>query len=495
MLVQKQIQRGFMLFIFCLLLLSAKGQQILTLESALDIARSNSPDIQRSLLNLERSEQTLKAQNAALKSNFSLNLTPISYDKTRAFDIYNSKWNTSETTRSAGTFTVAQPILPTDGTISLVNSFGWQNSFSENGFNLQPKTFSNNLYLSIAQPLFTYNRTKLTLKELELDLENAKLSYAMQKLNNEKQVTQFFYDVYLAQMSLSISQDEFANTQKSYEITQNKVTAGIAAKEELYQAELNFATAKSSLYNAQVNLDNFKDQFKQYIGMDIMDEITVMTDVAMNPVSVDVKKAIEYGLSSRMELRQREIDVETSQFTLIRTKSMNEFRGDLNLSVGIIGVNEKLDNLYQNPTKNPRVSVSFNVPLYDWGEKKARIKAQEAVIQTQELNQVEQKKQITLDIRKVYRSLQNLVNQIDIASQNEKNAQLTYEINLERYANGDLTSMDMNLFQTQLSQKKMAYAQALIDYKIELLNLKIQSLYDFEKNEPIIPENIIQKKK
>ncbi|MDP3434050.1 MAG: TolC family protein, partial [Bacteroidota bacterium] len=110
-------------------------------------------------------------------------------------------------------------------------------------------------------------------------------------------------------------------------------------------------------------------------------------------------------------------------------------------------------------------------------------------------NQSEEKKQITLDIRRVYRSIQNLVNQIDIAAQSEKNAQLTYEINLERYANGDLTSMDLNLFQNQLSQKKMAYAQALIDYKIELLNLKIQSLYDFEKNEAIVPENLIQKKK
>ena len=133
--------------------------------------------------------------------------------------------------------------------------------------------------------------------------------------------------------------------------------------------------------------------------------------------------------------------------------------------------------------------------MYDWGEKKARIKAQEAVIETQKLSQTEEKKQITLDIRRIYRSLQNLVNQIDIAAQSEKNAQLTYEINLERYANGDLTSMDMNLFQNQLSQKKMAYAQALIDYKIELLNLKIQSLFDFEKNEAIIPVNIIQKKK
>ncbi|MDD2304331.1 MAG: TolC family protein [Prolixibacteraceae bacterium] len=495
MLLKNLIQRGLLVFIFCQLLLSANAQQIITLESALEIARNNSPDIRRSLLNLKNSEESLKAQNAALKSNFSLNVTPLSYDKTRSFDTFQSVWNTSETTQSFGTFTISQPFLPTDGTISLNNRFGWQNSYSENGRNLAPKTFSNNLYLSIAQPLFTYNRTKLSLKTLELNLENAQLNYSMQKLNLEMQVTQLFYNVYLAQMSLNIAQDEFTNTQKSYEITQNKVTAGISAKEELYQAELNFATAKSTLENAQVTLDNNKDQFKQYIGMDIMEEMTVMTDVAFNPVNVDVKKAIEYGLNSRMELRQREIDVTNAQFQLIRTNSLNEFRGDLNLSIGIIGVNETLPDIYKNPTNNPRVSVSFNVPLWDWGEKKARIKAQEAVIETQEINQSEQKKQITVDIRKVYRSLQNQTNQIEIAAQNEKNAQLTYEINLERYANGDLTSMDMNLFQTQLSQKKMSYAQALINYKVELLNLKIQSLYDFEKNEAIVPEYLIQKKK
>ena len=331
--LKKLILKGLMLFMFCQLLLTANAQQILTLESALDIARSNSPDIRRSLLNLERSEQSLKAQNAALKSSFSLSLTPVSYDQRRQFDVYNSKWFTSKSTQSFGTFTVSQPFLPTDGTISLVNRFGWQNNYVEkfNGSE-ENKAFTNSLSLSIAQPLFTYNRTKLQLKELELDLENAQLNYAMQKLNNEKQVTQFFYNVYLAQMSLNISQDEFINTQKSYEITQNKVTAGIAAKEELYQAELNFATSKSAVQNAQVTLDNYKDQFKQYIGMDVMDEITVMTDVAMNPVVVDVVKAIEYGLNSRMELRQREIDIESSQFALIRTKSLNEFRGDVNLS-------------------------------------------------------------------------------------------------------------------------------------------------------------------
>jgi outer membrane protein len=61
---------------------------------------------------------------------------------------------------------------------------------------------------------------------------------------------------------------------------------------------------------------------------------------------------------------------------------------------------------------------------------------------------------------------------------------------LERYENGDLTGMDLNLFQTQLSDRKIAYQQALINYKIELLNLKIQSLYDFVNNKEIVPAEL-----
>ena len=66
-----------------------------------------------------------------------------------------------------------------------------------------------------------------------------------------------------------------------------------------------------------------------------------------------------------------------------------------------------------------------------------------------------------------------------------RNAELTYEINLERYKNGDLSSMDLNLYQEQLSRQKMGLVGALIDYKLALLDLKTQSLWDFEKNEPV----------
>jgi len=476
-----------------LLFVKVKAQSIITLEQALDMASKGSPSLQSSLYNLERTTESLNAQRAALKSQFSLNVNPMEYSNSRKFDARYSQWYTNESLTTSGTLRVDQPILYTDGKISLVNQFGWQSNTSESGSTTNSnESFFNNLNLSLTQPLFTYNRTKLQIKTLELNNENAMLSYAMQRLTLEKNVSQYFYNVYLAQMSLSIKQEELINTQKSHEIIKNKVDAGLAAKEELYQSEVNLATAESGVESGRVSLENAKDLFKQYVGMDIFEEISVMTDVAVTPIEVDGKKALDHGLASRMELRQRQISVETSQFDLLSVKATNEFRGDMTLSIGLSGDDPNLAKIYDKPTKSPRVSLGFNVPLFDWGERQARIRAQEAVINSQKLNLSNQEVQIKMDIRQVIRNLSNLKNQIGIALQNQKNSQLTYDINLERYKNGDLTSMDLNLFQVQLSDKKMAYAQSLINYKIELLNLKIQSLFDFTTNEAVVPEKFVK---
>ncbi len=491
----KAMQKITMLGLVILLCISGvNAQEVLTLEKALQYAETGSPDIQQSLLNLERYQKNLEAQRAALKSRFSLDLSALDYSRNRRFDSRVSQWYTNENLTTNALFKVQQPILVTDGTLSLTNEFGWQNSNSDATYS-ESKVFYNNLYLNLNQPLFTYNRLKLQLKELELNYENANISYAIQRLNLEKNVTQYFYSVYMAQMNLNIAKEELANTQKSYDIISNKVEAGLAAKEELYQAELNLATSKSTVQNDEVTMENAKDQLKLYLGMDLFEDISVLANVAADPVKIDLDKAIENGLKSRMELRQREIDIETSQFDMIETKALNEFEGALNLRYGITGDNGNLGRVYDNPTKSPSVALTFSIPLFDWGEKKARIAAQEAMIESQKLNYSDEKNGIIIGIRQAYRNVLNQQTQIGIAKQNEVNAELTYEINLERYENGDLTGMDLNLYQSQLSQKKVASAQALINYKIELLNLKIQSLYDFEKSEAILPSELYLKDK
>jgi outer membrane protein TolC len=474
------------LILLFLAVFSVFSQQGLTLEQSLGIAEQNSPNMKITRLNLIRSEENLNAQNAALKSNFALTLNPISYTQNREFNDLISDWNSRTTTESYGNFTISQPIVLTDARISLSNRFGFYDSYSEYS-NTTTKGFSNNLSIRLDQPLFTYNRTKMNLKELQLALENAKLNYAIQLLSLEKMVSQAFYYVYQQQQSLDIALKAFDNMKVSHEVIRNKVDAGISRREEMFQAELNLATTKSDFENKQVALENAKDDFKILIGMSLYDEILVIPNIAVDTINVDISFAIDQGLASRMELRQREINIENTQFDLIQTKALNEFKGNLGLTFGLFGDNEKVGEVYSNPTNNQEVALSLSIPLWDWGERKARIKAAEASIESANINLEDEQNNIIIGIRKVYRNLLNLRNQITIARQSVTNAQLTYDLNLEKYKNGDLTGMDLNIYQNQLSEQQLNYTNSLISYKLELLNLKIQTLYDFENKVPVTP--------
>jgi outer membrane protein TolC len=331
----------------------------------------------------------------------------------------------------------------------------------------------------------------MELRQIEYDYENADISYALQRLNTERSITNQFYAVYMAQSNLEISKEELENAKQSFEIINNKVEADLAAKEELYQAELNLATAQSSMEERIVALENAKDELKQTLGMPLNEDINVKAEITVSPIAVNLEQAVSNGLTSRLELRQREIDMELAELQMIQTKGLNEFKGDVSLSVGIIGDHEKLNNIYDNPTQNPRVAISFTVPIFDWGEKKARVRAQKTAQTIAKLEHENQKIDIELNIRQVWRRLENLRTQIDIAEKNVRNAQLTYDINLTRYREGDLTGMEISQFQTQLSNKKITYSQTLINYKIELLNLKILSLYDFESDRAILPVKVV----
>ncbi len=476
----------------CMALLCQAGsggaQVVLTLDKALETAKENSPTIKHQQMNLDRSRESLNAQKAALKTNLTLRLNPFTQNRDRKFDTRFSDWYTSWTKTSSSTLTISQPISATDGTFSITNQSNWQKSYSEVAAIKENRAFTNALSLNLTQPIFTYNRTKLNLRELELNLENTSIQYALQSLSMERSVTQAFYNVYQSKTSLDISKDDLKNQELSYEIIKNKVDAGLQAKEELYQAELGVASAKATVQNRQVSLDNAMDSFKQLIGMDLDEQIIIQADINYQPVEVSLQRALDHALVSRMELRQRKIDIETAMNSIMTTSAMNEFKGSVTLSYGITGTNEQLGDIYDKPVNKQAIGLSLDIPLWDWGEKKSRVRAARIGLQSSQLSLEEEKLSIILAIRQAYRNLNNLVNQIEIAKQNVRNAELTYEINLERYKNGDLTSMDLSLYQNQLSQKKTSLVDAQINYKMGLLNLKILTLWDFEQNKSVVPD-------
>jgi len=464
------------------------GGEELTLEMALNIAFQNSPAIRQASLQLEVSERNLWAQQAGLKSQFSLSVTPYRTSSNRVFSELTSSYNTQTQTRSSSAFTIRQPIKWTDAELRVTDQFSWQEASSSFAGGEKQTAFSNSLTVSLSQPLFTYNRTKMQIRELELSLENTKLAYAIQKLQIERQVTQQFLNLYYSRMSIQISQEEYKNAMESLNIIQDKVDAGISAPEELYQADITKDNSLASLENKLMQHENSLDAFKILLGLELEDLIDVSADIQKTIVEVDLEKAIAHGLENRMELRQMDIEIQRAMHDLIVAGAENEFEASLNLSFGLTGTDPQFANIYGSPNTDRLIALTLDIPLFDWGQKKHHLAATRAQIETVKLSAEEEIKSIKTEIREAYRNLMNQKRQIEIAEKSIKNAELTYAINLERYRNGDLSSKDLQFYQLQLSQQKLSLVQALINNKVALLDLKIRTLWDFENNRSVLDD-------
>jgi len=473
-------------FLSFLLAPPAKSAEYLTLDKALEVAFRNSPNIQEAVFRLRTSAENLKAQQAGLKSQFSLTLNPVSISNTKTFSELTSSYNTQNITRSAASFSVRQPIKWTDGTLAITNSFNWQEASSSYVGGTKAGTFNNTLNLRFNQPVFTYNRTTLQLRSLELALENAQLNYAIQKLQIERQVTQQFLNLFYSRENVKIAREELKNAEESLAIIQSKVDAGLAAPGELYQADLTMLNSRASLENKQIQLANALDNFKVLIGLPLSVEVEIVADIRKRLVEVDMAKAIAHGLENRMEIRQRDIAVQNALDDLVRAGAQNEFKASVDLTLGLTGVDRGLSRIYDSPNVDKVVALTLNIPVFDWGQKQHVLAASQAQVDAQRLSFEEQKKQIEVDIRQAFRNLENQKLQIEIAEKNIKNAELTYAINLERYKSGALSSKDIQFYQLQLSTQRLNEVSALIAYKLALLDIKIRSLYDFENRRSIV---------
>ncbi len=466
----------------------AQPMQI-TLEQAIEISRQQSPDMLTAELKLERYEKLLSAQEASLKTQFKLKVDPIDYNKNRYLDSRLSQWYTNESFTSDGTISIEQPLIWTGATVSLNNTFGWNNNTSQiDGSSASTsRSFTNSLYLSLDQPLFTYNEMKYEFVTIALEYEDAKISYALSLLNLEQSIINHFYTVYMAQENLSIAKEEYEDATQNYNIIEEKVRLDMVPRSELFQAELNQSSAESTMVTRELTLNTVTNSFKKALGIPLITELSVIGELVDKAVAVDVKMAVEHALTNRLEMLQRDIIDKNADIALLKIKDNDSFTGDLSLSVGIMGDNQQLPNIYNSPTQNPSVNLSLNIPIFDWGARRDKIKAQKLQIDMNAVSRDQELVDIEIEVVNSCRTLSNLAKQIEISKKAVVNAQQTYDLNVELYRAGEITGMEINEFQSQLSSQKTTLSQKMVDYELELVNLKCVSLYDFEKREAIAP--------
>lgn len=486
---------------------SARERTTLTLDQAIAIALEKSYQVKALRLSVIQADQNLIAARGRFKTNANFQLNAPSWNEVVSEIPVPGQlpvFNTTGDLRYQGTFDISQP-LPTDGKLTL-RTQAYHRDVSTYQMDAEDEVKRSELISSVSlrmtQPLFTVNTLKLGLTTANLNFERTRQMFRRSELDLVYSVTRSFFDLYEATRQMQIARDNLHQQEELYELARKKFESGLIPEVEALQMEVDLAQSRSEIMTADGTLQSSEDFFKQLIGLDLADSIGVQTDFRYKSFAVDESAAQQRAMNYRSEIRESEIEISLSRLNVKQVDARSAVRGDVSAFYDLTGVsdsalpygsawsqlwNSSKEDMKRRP-HNRGVVFTLSVPVWDWGVNSAEVQSAKAQLQTLQLSLQDVKVTVQRQVREVVTRLRESENKMLVLEKNQGVAQRAFDISLARFNNGDITSQELALDRNRLTQAKTSYLQAFIDYKLAVADLKRKTMWDFERDQPLVEE-------
>jgi outer membrane protein TolC len=400
-----------------------------------------------------------------------------------------------KTLRGTGDLYFSQP-LPTDGRIFISTGL-----LSINDYNSDRRLTTFNTRIGLSQPLnsfWGYNNIRGELKRARLNYERSNKAYKRAELDMIYEVSSGFYTLLQRQKEAEIAQMNLDRQTEAYEISKNKFDAGLIREVESLQMEVDLAEAQNTYDMSNLSLKSSTNLFKRLIGLELDATVTLKSEMTnYSEVNVDPDKAVEMAISNRLEIRDREIQIELQQLQIKRQKSLGLPQASLEASWEKIGVSSldinntfsnslsgSWDNLQARPSQY-MVGLTLRIPIIDWGRNKSLVRAAEARQKQNYLSKEDKEREIEVEVRNMVASLQTTLSRLKLLERNVSVAERSYSITLQRFTDGDIDSQALALERTRLNSAQRIHLYAYVEYQLIISDLTRKTFYDFLNDSPV----------
>ena len=469
----------------------------LTLKASIELAKEKSYTMRNLQENLKIAEYNLKSATSSLKTHIDFSLTMPEFNQTvRTWqDTTGVSFYSVKRMDYGGTVTVNQPLI-TNGNIY------WETSLNsyDDLYNAD-RSSTVNTRLRLRQPidaLYGYNAIRSSLKSARLNYERTNKSLRREELNLEYRVSSSYYNLLSQQRSTEIARLDYERQTEANQIAQNKYASGLIREVDALQMEVDLAESQNSYEMSLINQESAINSFKELLGIALADSVVLTDELKYNIITIDADKAVEYALKNRTEMREQDIAIEQQQMSIRQQKAQGMVRGYFDAYVQKTGTSMgDIDNSYaytfqtsahdfMDRPVNYGVGVTLSVPLLDWGENKARVRAAEARQRQNYLAKEELERSIETETRNSVAQLNNNLKRLQLLEKNVVIAEKSFGITLQRFSDGDIDSQTLALERNRLNSAYRNHLSAYIAYQLSLADIMRKTLYDFEKDEPLM---------
>jgi outer membrane protein TolC len=220
------------------------------------------------------------------------------------------------------------------------------------------------------------------------------------------------------------------------------------------------------------------------VGMNDTEQFELVLPEEIPQFEVSLNEALDRARANRsqfLDFERRRLEAESQ----VADAKGDRFQAMLTASYGLNNSGTALSEIYNDPLRQQRFNIGFNVPVVDWGRNKSRLRTAMAnkeytdyVIAQDEIN-------FEQEILTQVRQFDMLRLQIEITKKSDEVAQERYNVAQNRYLIGKIDITNLNIALTEKDDAKRSYILALQSFWQAYYDLRRLTLYDFANKRPL----------
>ena len=470
--------------IFLLCSFSLSSQTTMSIEECIALAQSQSAEAKHARHNYQVADYDYKLYRKSLLPALTLSGQLPAFNRTIS-KITLPDGTESFVAQSSGNYSASLSVnqaIPFTGGQFYVSSGLQRLDMYQNG--TSTSYLANIMNVGIRQPIITYNPYKWQKRIEPIQYKKAQRAYIEAMENSALQAVGLYFSLLEAQLSLTLSMQNKANNDTLLQMAKARFALEKITEDELLEVEVNNLNLTIQIEELQHSLQERQAALADFLGLSSANALVLTTPSVINK-EIEKEQAYQEALmNGTVELDHQRRLLE-AQSNVARARADNGFSLNLNASFGLSKNDALFKEAYRNPLDQEQITLSFTIPILDWGIAKCKRKRAEVLLQDVSVSIGQEK----LDFR---RNLYSTVNQYNLQSYQlrlaEKVGELAgkrYAMSKERYMSGKVGFLDYTVAQNEKDNAQITYIQALQKSWLRYYEIRKLTLYDFLRGKKI----------
>ncbi len=337
------------------------------------------------------------------------------------------------------------------------------------------------LRLGLRQPLFTGSRISGTAAAAGLQADASALDVSMMSADVTLSVTSAYWALHQARQVEKYTAENVQRLESFHRDTERLLKAGVATRNDLLKVEVQLSNARIARIDARNEAELGEMTLNNLIGQPTGTRIELASRpgdagsrvAALTPLTQGSPDTLaNLATARRHDLQAAAARVQAAHASVGAAKGwwwpQIEFTANLN---------------YNNPNARYQpvtpeflgawdVGVSLALDVWNWGATKSRVEQAEAVLKQAELQQIQLKENIALEVRRSTLNVRRSQEKSSLAELAVSQANENLRVIADKYRSGLATSTDLLDAEVSLLQAQTQFSGAEVEYALALASLE-----------------------